>query len=89
MDILKRTLTAVEEAVLKDGMSSIQDYVDGAITGKINNCKKTMCKEWREILYADESVTQIPSDDDELVSLIIARADYKNRAERDALNNPE
>jgi hypothetical protein len=89
MDILKRTLTAIEEAVLKDGMPSVQDWVDGAITGKINNCKKRMCNEWREILYADESVTQIPNDDDELVSLIIARDDYKTRAERDALNNPE
>ena len=89
MDILKRTLTAIEEAVLKDGMPSVQDWVDGAITGKINNCKKRMCEEWRQILYADESVTQIPNDDDELVSLIIARNDYKTRAERDALNNPE
>ena len=84
MDIKKRTLTVVEEAVLKDAMSSVQDWVDGAITGKINKCKKRMCNKWREILYADESVTQIPNNDDELVSLIIARDDYKNREERDA-----
>jgi hypothetical protein len=89
MDIKKRTLTIVEEAVLKDTMSSVQDWVDGAINGKINNCKKRMCEEWRQILYADESVTQIPDDNDELVSLIIARNDYKTRTERDALNNPE
>jgi hypothetical protein len=83
MDILKRTLTKVEEASLKDAMSSVQDWVDGAITGKINNCKKRMCEEWRKKLYADQSVTQIPNDDDELIILIIARDDYKTRAERD------
>jgi|TARA_Y100000034_G_scaffold16877_1_gene18312 hypothetical protein len=89
MDIKKRTLTKVEEASLKDAMSSVQDWVDGAITGKINNCKKRMCKKWREILYADESVTQIPSNDDELVLLVIARDDYKTKAEQEAKMNPE
>ena len=43
-----------------------------------------MCEEWRPKLYADESVTQIPNDDDELVTLILARDDYENRVERDA-----
>ena len=81
MDILKRTLTVIEEAVLKDTMASIQDWIDAVVDGQINKCKKRMCREWRQILYADESVTQIPNDD--LVSLIIARDDYKTRAERD------
>ena len=84
MDITKRTLTSVEEAVLKNDIQDIQGWVDGAINGKINNCKKRMCEKWRKILYADESVTQIPNDDDELVSLIITRDDYKTREERDA-----
>tara|TARA_R110002051_G_scaffold114779_1_gene187677 strand:+ start:317 stop:586 length:270 start_codon:yes stop_codon:yes gene_type:complete len=89
MNIEKRTLTVVEEAVLKYFLSSVQGWVEGAVTGKINKCKKRMCEEWRQILYADESVTQIPNDDDELISLIIARDDYKTRAERDAQAVPE
>tara|TARA_R100001086_G_scaffold244621_1_gene174602 strand:- start:516 stop:794 length:279 start_codon:yes stop_codon:yes gene_type:complete len=92
MDI-KRTLTSLEEAILKHDLLEVQQWADSALDGKINNIKKRMCTEWRKILYADETVTQIPNDDDELVPLIIARDDYKTREERDAeqeaLNNPE
>ena len=84
MDIKKRTLTVNEEACLNNDLLDIQEWVDNAITGKIGNCRTRMCEEWRPKLYADESVTQIPNDDDELVSIIIAREDYKNRAEREA-----
>ena len=84
MDITKRTLTSIEEAVLKNDLLDVQEWVNGAIDGKVNNCKKRMCNEWRPKLYADESVTQIPNDNDELVALIIARDDYKNRVDREA-----
>ena len=88
MDIKKRTLTATEESVLLNDLLDIQDWVDGAIDGKVNNCKKRMIDEWMPKLYADKSVTQIPDDDDEKIVLIVARDDYKNRAER-AVNPPE
>ena len=83
MDIKKRTLTATEESVLLNDLLDIQDWVDGALNGKINNCKKRMIAEWMPKLYADESVTQIPADDDEKIILIVARDDYKNRTEKE------
>ena len=83
MDIKKRTLTATEESVLLNDLLNIQDWVDGALNGKINNCKKRMIAEWMPKLYADESVTQIPADDDEKIILIVARDDYKNRTEKE------
>ena len=43
-----------------------------------------MIAEWLPKLYADESVTQIPANEDEVVAMIVARDDYKNRVERDA-----
>ena len=46
-------------------------------------------EEWMPKLYADESVTQIPADDDEKIVLIVARDDYKNRAEQEAKLNLE
>jgi hypothetical protein len=82
MDIKKHKLTSIEEVVLKNELLDIQIWVDSAIDGKINNCKLRMCEEWRKILYADESVTNIPNDNDELVALIIARDDYKSASER-------
>ena len=83
MDISKRTLTIIEEAVLKNDLLDIQEWVNESLNGKIANCKSRMCEEWRKKLYADESVNQIPADDDELVTMIIARDDYKNRVDRE------
>jgi len=84
MDIKKRTLSTAEEAVLLNDLTDIQNWVDGAITGKINNCKKRMIAEWQPKLTADPEVESIPADDDKLIALIIARDDYKTRVERDA-----
>jgi hypothetical protein len=84
MDIKKRTLSTAEEAVLLNDVTDIQNWVDGAITGKIENCKKRMIIHWQPILNADSDVESIPADDDKLIALIIARDDYKTRVERDA-----
>jgi len=84
MDISKRTLSSTEEAVLKNDLLDVQDWVDKAIDGKINNCKKRMINEWLPKLYADDSVDSIPASEDEIVAMVVARDDYKNRAARDA-----
>ena len=83
MDISKRTLTTTEESVLKNDLLSLQAWVDGAIDGKVNNCKKRMLAEWMPKLYADDSVTQIPANQDEIIALVVARSDYLNRVERE------
>ena len=88
MDITKRTLTTTEESVLKNDLLDVQDWVTKAIDGKVNNCKKRMLAEWLPKLYADESVTQIPASEDEIVAMIVARDDYKDRAARDAESTP-
>ena len=84
MDIKKRTLTSFEESVLKNDLSDVQAWVDSAINGKVSNCKKRMIAEWLPKLYADSSVDSIPASEDEIVALIVARSDYKDRAARDA-----
>tara|TARA_B110000285_G_C14958620_1_gene530477 strand:- start:42 stop:314 length:273 start_codon:yes stop_codon:yes gene_type:complete len=84
MNTTGRTLTSTEEAVLKNDLTDIQDWVDDALNGKINNSTKRMISEWRPILTADESVESIPANDVALIALIVARDDYKTRVERDA-----
>ena len=86
MNISQRTLSSTEEAVLKNDLLDVQDWVDKAIDGKVNNCKKRMIAEWLPKLYADESVTQIPASEDEIVAMIVARDDYQSREDRDAAN---
>jgi hypothetical protein len=83
MDIAKRTLTTTEESVLKNDLADVGVWVTGAIDGKVNNCKKRMTAEWIPKLMADDSVDSIPADEDELIAMIVARDDYKNRVDRD------
>ena len=44
--------------------------------------------EWRPRLFADASVTELPTDVDALCDLIMARADYKTRLQQDAAADP-
>ena len=88
MDISKRTLSSTEESVLKNDLLDVQDWVDGAINGKVSNCKKRMISEWLPKLYADDLVSSIPASEDEIVAMIIARDDYKDRVARDAESSP-
>ena len=83
MDIPKRTLTTLEESVLKNDLLDVQDWVDKAIDGKVSNCKKRMIAEWLPKLYADDSVSSIPASEDEIVAIIVGRSDYKHRTIKD------
>ena len=83
MDIAKRTLTTLEELVLKNDLLDVGEWVEKAIDGKVNNCKKRMIAEWTPKLNADDSVESIPANEEKLIELIVARDDYKNRADRD------
>jgi len=76
---------ADEKALLND-LLDIDDWVQLAVVGKINNCKKRMAVEATAVLKADASVESMPATDDGLISALLARDDYKNRAERDAEN---
>ena len=84
MDIKKRTLTTTEESVIKWQLDvDIDSWVTTAVAGKINNCKRRMTAVWIPKLMADDSVDSIPADEDELIAMIVARDDYKNRVDRD------
>ena len=84
MDLNGKTLSTLEEIVLKNDLLDVQDWWDKAIVGKINNCKKRMIREWNPKLIADPEVESIPANEDDLIAFIVARDDYKNRVERDA-----
>jgi|TARA_B100001778_G_scaffold28394_1_gene20716 hypothetical protein len=84
MDIEKRTLTTTEQSVLENDLLDIQDWVIKALNGKIAACKKRMLAQWLPIIYADDSVTSIPANEDDLIALIVARDDYKTRKESES-----
>jgi hypothetical protein len=77
---------ADEKAMLND-LLDIDAWVQAAVVGKINNCKKRMANNATAVLKADASVEAMPATDDGLIDALLARDDYKNRAERDAADN--
>ena len=72
------------EKVLLHDLLDINTWVQAAVVGKINNCGKRMAAEATAVLKADNSVTSIPATDQGLQEALLARSDYKNRAQREA-----
>jgi len=78
---------ADEKALLSD-LLDVDAWVQAAVVGKVNNCKKRMAIQATAVLKADDSVETMPATDDGLITALLARDDYKNRAERDAASSP-
>ena len=73
-----------QQSILKNDLLDINQWVQDAMTGKINNCWKRMQREWTTKLMNDSSFTDpIPSNQADFVKLVLARSDYKNRKARD------
>jgi hypothetical protein len=85
------SLTDLQQNILKNDLYSdtdntgLDDWIQSAVDGKINNSWKRMQSEWTTKLMNDDSFTDsIPSNQADFVALVIARPDYKNRKDRDA-----
>ena len=84
---LKIEVDDTQQAILNNDLTDINQRVQDAMTGKINNCWKRMQQEWTTKLMNDDSFTDpIPSNQADFVKLITARSDYKTRKQRDAEN---
>ena len=82
---LKIEVDDTQQAILNNDLLDINQWVQDAMTGKINNAWKRMQQEWTTKLMNDESFTDpIPSNQADFVKLITARSDYKTRKQRDA-----
>ena len=61
-----------------------EEWLMAAITEKARLRRDALIKEWKPKLFNDESVTELPADAHALCDLIMARDDYKSRAEKKA-----
>ena len=84
------TLNDTQQKILSNDLyndsdnKGLDDWVQNAVDGKINNCWKRMQNNWTTQLMTDPSFTDgIPSSQDAFVSLVTSRSDYKNRKARD------
>jgi len=79
-----------DQTVLLNDILDIDEWVQGAVTGKINNCWKRMQQDWTQRLMNDETFTDsIPSNKADFVAMVTARDDYQSRLERDAAESGE
>ena len=74
----------LNQKILLNDLLDIDAWVQAAATGKINKCKTRMAEEATQVLKADASVETMPATDLGLQKALLARDDYKNRAELDA-----
>ncbi len=77
-----RTLTDEEVKFLEYDLINVRDWIDKAIDGKINNCMKRAASEYR-MVASKENIATIPAMEKVAANALIARPDYKNRAQRD------
>jgi len=84
------TLTDVQQKILSNDLyndtdnAGIDTWLQEAMDGKVNNCWKRFRNEWTQKLMDDPSYNDpIPSNQTDFVNLVTARADYKNRKQRD------
>jgi len=75
-------INETDGSALSNDLVDINDWIQNAVIGKINSCKKRMIQEWQPKLFDDPSVTSIPAAQDDFIKLVVARDDYKNAAER-------
>jgi hypothetical protein len=79
------TINETDQKCLKNDLLDIDDWVQKAVEGKINNCWKRFQRDWTTKLMNDDSFTDpIPSNKTDFCELVMARSDYKDRATRDA-----
>ena len=83
-------LTDLQQQILSNDLyndtdnKGLDEWIQAAVDGKINNCWKRMQTNWTQKLMNDSSFTDtIPSNQEDFVKLILARSDYKNRKARD------
>lgn len=78
------TIDDTNEKILKNDLLDINQWVQDAVVGKQNNCWKRFQQEWTTKLMNDESFTDaIPSNKEDFVNLVTARADYQTRQQRE------
>ena len=88
------SITDLQQKILSDSLyndmsnnAGLDDWIQKALDGKINNCWKRLQTTWTQRLMNDSSFTDpIPSNQEDFVKLVLARSDYKNRKARDDSN---
>jgi len=75
-----RIITDEEAQILHNDLLDIKAWIDGAIDGKIANCRKRAAKQYEELAKA-EDLDMIPTKEHLKVAALFAHPTYKNRVQ--------
>ena len=77
------TINDVDEKCMQHHITDIKAYAQMMLTNKINNCWKRFREEWVIKLTNDSDFTDdVPMTKPELIKLVKARSDYKDKETR-------
>lgn len=76
----KRVLSDDEMKILENDLLDVKDWIDKAIEGKINNCKKRIEKD----IVQKGKIQELVKLDHDLVKAFLKQPDYKCRKDREA-----
>ena len=72
------TFTDDDQTLLKNDLTDIKGWVQGAVDGEKNRSWKKFHAHWTDVLLDDDSFTDgIPSNKKDFTNLVTARSDYK------------
>jgi len=83
------TFTDAQEKCIANDIVDFDEWLQADADGRANKSKKEILKEWQPKLFADPAVTTFPAVESEFLAAVFARADYKDRAARDAETKAE
>lgn len=77
-----------EYAAASAELNTPETWAESLIESKISRCRELCVQYWQSVFDNDPSIESYPSNEDAFIEFVVARPEYKNRAEREA-ENPE
>ncbi len=82
-------MTALEKKILEEHLIDVQTWIEKAVEGKINQCRKRTVASHTQTLINDPEVATIPATSDGICENLFNSAEYKNRSQREADQNSQ
>ena len=69
-------------AIIESLIQDLEDWILGGLLGKISKGRQQIIRQYEPILIADPDVSSYPANTDDLIQMIMERADYKTLPEQ-------
>ena len=84
MPTISIEISELEMKIMENDVVSAQAWVQAAVEGKINQCRKRIVASHTQTLINDPEVDAIPATSDGICENLFNSPGYKNRSQRDS-----